>query len=306
MDEAGASQHRRPGLGSRPPPEERAAGAGSPRPHAQRWCAPRRVSVTAKLLASAGAAVVVVGRVPGCTSSGHPQAAPSPSKSPAAKITSITATPFNAQEIDLEWVTSGGAHWYVVTRDGTWVATVTDGTSYNDTGLKPKKTYTYEVDFTSSSGNDTPGASVTATTPKLPPLSKARLSGPYVVRFIFTAENYTNRSVGDKYGERWKLKPKCPDGACSTLLLTNLTGSKSGVLTLHGGAYHGSVSDTLFICQGTHERETVTVTLHVTRGEFLHGQWTATTFAGMISDYAPAGGGCVSGSSKSSMTARRL
>jgi hypothetical protein len=247
----------------------------------------------------------VVAVVPACTGTGHPQAGPSPSTSPSEKITSITATPVNAGEIDLEWVASGDSTSYTLKRDGTFLTSV-EGTSYKDTGVRPKKTYTYEVDVRDPTGKDAPGANVSASTPKAPPLSEARLSGSYGVRFVFTSENYSNRHVGNKYSEKWRLKPKCPDGACSTVLITNMPGAKSGVLTLKGGTYHGSVSDTFAVCQGTHVRETVTVTLHVTRGKFLHGEWTATTFAGTTSDYTPSGGGCVSGSSESSMTARRF
>jgi hypothetical protein len=145
-----------------------------------------------------------------------------------------------------------------------------------------------------------------ATTPKPPPLSEARLSGSYAVRFVFTAENYVNRSVGTKYSERWKLKPKCATGACSTVLVTNAPGAKPGVLTLKGGIYHGSVTDTLATCQRTHYKETKMVTLHVTRGKFLHAESTATTFSGTSSDYSPPALGCQSGSPKSSPNGKRL
>src|SRR5262249_33083872 len=155
-------------------------------------------------------------------------------------------------------------------------------------------------------GSDAPGANTTATTPKPPPLSKARLSGTYGLRFVFTAEDFTNRHTGNKYSEKWKLKPKCKKGACSTVLVRAVPGSKPGTLTLKGGTYHGSVTDKLVTCQGTHMQETVTVTLHATRGKFLHGQWTATTFAGTTSSYSPPAGGCTSSSSKSSMSGKRL
>ena len=244
--------------------------------------------------------------LPACTSGAHPQAGPSPSEGPAgAKITSITATPVNAEEIDLQWVASGNASAYNIRRDGTYLSVV-QGTSFKDTRLKPKQTYTYEVSVQDPQGHDAPGTSVTATTPKSPPLSKARLSGSYGVRLVFTAENYSNRRAGNKYSELWKLKPKCPSGACSALLVTNVRGSKAGVLVPKGGTYSGKVTDTLDTCQGKHYPETVTITLYVTRASFLKGEWTATTFSGTTSNYAPAAGGCVSSSSKSSMSGKRL
>jgi len=83
-------------------------------------------------------------------------------------------------------------------------------------------------------------------------------------------------------------------------------GSKAGVLTPKGGTYTGKVTDTLDTCQGKHYPETVTITLHVTRAEFVHVEWTATSFSGTASNYSPPAGGCVSGSSKSSMSGRRL
>jgi hypothetical protein len=211
----------------------------------------------------------------------------------------------NANEIDLQWVASGNASGYNIRRDGTYLS-VAEGTSYKDTGLKPKQTYTYEVSVEDSQGQDAPGTSVTATTPKSPPLSKARLSGSYGVRLVFTSTNYVNRHAGNKYSEKWKLKPKCPSGACSALLVTNVPGAKAGVLTPKGDSYTGKVTDTLDTCLGKHYPETVTIALHVTRATFLHGDWTATAFSGTTSNYAPAAGGCVSSSSKSSMTGKRL
>ncbi len=236
----------------------------------------------------------------------HAAGGPSPSKGPAEpKVTSFTATPVNAGEIDLQWVATGNPYGYTVNRDGKYLDLV-EGTTYKDTGVQPRKTYTYQVNIQDSRGNTTLGPTTTATTPKPPPLSKARLSGSFGVRFVFTAENYVNRSVGDKYSERWKLKPKCATGACSTVLVTNVPGAKPGVLTLKGGTYSGSVTDTLATCQGAHYRERVTMTLHVSRGKYLHEHWTATAFVGTSSSYSPPAGGCVSSSSKSSMSGRRL
>jgi hypothetical protein len=240
-----------------------------------------------------------------CTSSAHPQAAPSPSKTPAETITSLTATPVNAGEIDLQWATSGDSTSYTVKRDGTFLTSV-EGTTYKDTAVKPKQTYTYEVDITDPSGNDTPGANATATTPKPPPLSKARLSGTFGIRFIFTSEDFTNRHTGNKFSEKWKLKPKCKKGACSTVLVRAVPTAKPGTLTLKNGTYHGSTTDELVKCQGTRVQETVTYTVHVTRGKYLHGEWTATTISGTVSTYSPPGGVCTSSSSKSSLAGKRL
>jgi hypothetical protein len=43
-----------------------------------------------------------------------------------------------------------------------------------------------------------------------------------------------------------------------------------------------------------------------TRAQFLHGEWTATSFSGTTSNYSPSAGGCVTSTSKSSMNGRRL
>jgi hypothetical protein len=240
-----------------------------------------------------------------CTGGGHPQAGPSPSKAPPEKVTSLTATPVNAGEIDLQWVSSGDSTFYTLKRDGTFLTSV-EGTSYKDTAVKPKKTYTYEVDITDPTGNDTPGANASATTPKPPPLSKARLWGTYGIRFVFTSEDFTNRHTGNKFSEKWKLKPKCKKGACSTVLVRALPTSKPGTLTLKNGTYHGSVTDELVKCQGTRVQETVTYTLHATRAKYLHGEWTVTTLSGTASTYSPPAGACTSSSSKSSLAGKRL
>jgi hypothetical protein len=155
---------------------------------------------------------------------GHPQAGPSSSKGPpGVKITSITATPVNANEIDLHWVATGNPYGYTVDRDGKYLNQI-EGTSYQDTGLKPRKTYTYQVNIQDTSGNYTLGPRTTATTPKPPPLSKARLAGSFDVRFTFLSENYTNTKPGDKFGEKWRFKPKCASGPCSVTLVMGRAG----------------------------------------------------------------------------------
>lgn len=62
--------------------------------------------------------------------------------------TGLAATPVSSTEIDLTWDATSGATGYDVHRDGVSVATPATN-SYNDTGLSPDTTYSYQVAATS-------------------------------------------------------------------------------------------------------------------------------------------------------------
>lgn len=57
----------------------------------------------------------------------------------------LTATVISGTEIDLSWNSVTGASAYDLERNGTVIATGIVGTAYNDTGLAPSTTYTYNV-----------------------------------------------------------------------------------------------------------------------------------------------------------------
>lgn len=79
-----------------------------------------------------------------------------------AAVTSLTATPVSTTEIDLSWPAASGATNYIVSRNGTSIASPV-GTTFADTGLTQATLYNYSVAGHNSVGNG-PAASASATT----------------------------------------------------------------------------------------------------------------------------------------------
>ncbi|HHW49482.1 MAG TPA: DUF4469 domain-containing protein [Clostridiaceae bacterium] len=82
--------------------------------------------------------------------------------------TGLTATPVSTSQINLKWNASTdnvGVAGYKVYRNGQHIATVTDGTTYNDTGLQPATVYKYAVSAFDAAGNNSArSAAVSAAT----------------------------------------------------------------------------------------------------------------------------------------------
>jgi chitodextrinase len=116
-----------------------------------------------------------------------PSAGPTDGTSPTTPqpLTGTAAT----TTVTLAWGASAddqGIAAYVVTRNGTTVATVT-GTGWTDTGRAPKTSYTYTVTAVDPSANRSPAASLLVTTaadtkaPTVPGyFHRVRQSGRYV------------------------------------------------------------------------------------------------------------------------------
>ena len=249
--------------------------------------------------------LLLVATAASCTSSKKPQAGPSPTGN-ALKVTSLTATPKSGGEVDLSWAGTGkGLYGYYLTRDGKYVNLVTS-TTYTDYGVQPKHTYVYEVQPQEGSGSYAPGTSQTVTTPAAPPISNARFAGAFDTRFVYLAETYTNRHVGEKYGEKWMVNPHCPTGTCSVTLLVERSGARPASLHRAGATYRGGATDTFAVCHGNRIREQFTVTLQITKARYLHGVWRVAAFTGTQTQSAPAAFGCISSSSRTSIVAHLI
>lgn len=95
--------------------------------------------------------------------------APADTTPPAAPA-GLTASQVNYNSVTLTWAanTEPDLAGYKVYRNGTEVAQVT-GTSWQDTGVSPQTTYTYEVRAYDQAGNLSSPASIAVTTPAAPP-----------------------------------------------------------------------------------------------------------------------------------------
>jgi hypothetical protein len=225
----------------------------------------------------------------GCTTSNGS------SKTTTPRITSLTAEAANADEIDLTWAATGtGIHGYRVSRDGTYLNLV-EATSYEDTGVEPDTTYTYELSVRDAKGRFVGEKTVTASTPAPPPLSQARLDGSYYMRMQFTSENYSNWRVGERRREPWTFTARCDSGACGAVVQTNRRGEHKAHLVRRGATYSGKGTDTLFACEKVRITETYAVTLHVVRGAYVDGQWSAKAVVGTLTLDGPPVNGCAAG-----------
>ena len=80
----------------------------------------------------------------------------------------LSASTISSSQINLSWTASTdnvGVTGYKIYRSGSQIATVTSGTSYQNTGLNPSTTYTYTVSAFDAAGNtSSQSSSVSATT----------------------------------------------------------------------------------------------------------------------------------------------
>src|SRR5262249_50310942 len=177
-------------------------------------------------------------------------------------------------------------------------------TSYQDTTARPKKQYTYSIQAVTSKSKKSDPATATVTMPPPPPIKAARVNGRFDVHTVFLSEDYVNKHVGEKEYRVWGMKPKCAEGPCNVSVKTFAPGQTATVLVRNGAQYKGKGSDLFSVC-GSHSnriRTTVAIDIHVTRARYIQGEWRATAFSGVMSRNAPAAFGCLSASSRLSVT----
>ena len=144
---------------------------------------------------------------------------------PPTVPTGLMATAVSSSQINLSWTASTdnvGVTGYKVFRGGTQLATITSGTSYQDTGLTASTTYSYTVSAYDAAGNNSAQTSaVSATTQAAGP---SPTSPPPTIFF-------TDLNSGPKTGGEGG------NGAYVTLYGNNFATSQgSSVATVGGGA----------------------------------------------------------------------
>jgi hypothetical protein len=212
----------------------------------------------------------------------------------------------NANEIDLQWAASGqGVKGYKIEKNGSYL-NVVEGTSFQDTSLEAETSYTYTVSIRDANGHYLPGTTATATTPAPPPLSQAHLDGSFVMKMRLTSESYSNRKVGDHFREPWAITAKCDTGACGATLKTHRRGMRPVHLTRKGATYSGLGSDTQFSCNNVRATETYSLSVRVTAGKYIDGEWTAMKLSGTVTMSAPPLIGCQAGHARLATAGTRV
>ena len=127
---------------------------------------PISVGGTMGSLGDGTASVTVTGTGGTITVQGPPP--PPPDTTAPSVPTNLSATPISSSQINLAWTASTdnvATTGYTVFRAGAQIATVTAGTTYQNTGLTAGTAYAYTVSaFDAAANNSAQGASVSATT----------------------------------------------------------------------------------------------------------------------------------------------
>ena len=271
----------------------------SRQPPARRRLAPLVIAIAVVLGLLGGGIGIGIG-LSGGSSGASGRAAPvaSASATGPARVLLVLATPTSPIEVDLAWKALGPVDMFSIFRNGRLLSTSPANiTVFTDGSATPDRTYMYAISATDPAGHVSPQVTATATTPAPPPLSEARLTGEFLVKAKFVAENYTNFSVGQTERLTWRFQPQCDSGACDTTVDIFAPGERLKALAHDGTTYATTGTARLGTCASSTLTTTVTIRVRVTGGQYVGDEWTATSFAGTLKEYSPPTFSCQAGSS---------
>jgi chitodextrinase len=182
---------------------------------------------------------------------------------------------------------------YRIIRNGKQIDTVTGDTlSYTDTGLAPATSYRYRVraDWGYQPSKPTPAAKFTTTEP---PVSDARLSGPWAVDLTVVEDPGGNLDVGYQWSDTWQIDSTCKRGPCDATLQGSFSPPGYNYkeftidLTRDGATYTGSTTAQTSYCSSVPSDNTLTVQMTVDTARTTAGQWTASSWTGTLEMATP-------------------
>ena len=158
---------------------------------------------------------------------------------PVLRPAGLAAGPSTANSITFRWArpaTGPLPDKYLILSDGRAAGTVAGTvTSYRKAGLTPANTYQYRV-VAIRGGKRSPQSASLAVSTLIPPMSQARLQGPWNV----FAKN-TGHVPGGRSGNlSWDIIPACATGACN--VVAHVKDGKYSfklILTRAGAVYRG-------------------------------------------------------------------
>ncbi len=187
----------------------------------------------------------------------------------------------------------GGADRYVILHDGKVIGSVPGTvTSYHAAGLAPATAYRYRVAAVRG-GKRSALSSVLVVSTSTPPLSAARLQGPWAVAVKIVRGGADLKGAGSgRWTESWLASPKCPAGPCAVRLSGRVNGSRfRATLTRAGAIYTGKTTANVFPCgSGASSfpiQSTLTIRATVTTAQVDNRAWTASSWAGTMVVSAP-------------------
>jgi hypothetical protein len=174
---------------------------------------------------------------------------------------------------------------YVIVREGRVIGSVRGTvTSYQQAGLAPATAYRYRVAAVRD-GKRSALSSVLVVSTATPPLSAARLEGPWTVRLKLVRRG--GLIGARRWTESWLTSPKCATGSCAEMLSGSIDGYPfTAKLDRSGARYTGTARARLFACgSGAHAfpmRDTMSFHLKVTGAHVDNRAWTASSWTGAL------------------------
>jgi fibronectin type III domain protein len=207
---------------------------------------------------------------------------------PVLRPAGLVAGPATANSITFGWAPPAVGPLpdrYLILSDGRAAGTVPGTvTSYRKAGLNPASTYEYRV-VAIRGGKRSPQSASLAASTLTPPMSQARLEGPW---------NVFAKDIGHVPGGRsgtlsWDFMPACTTGACNVVARVR-DGKHSFTLTLTraGAVYRGRAVANFGGCgpRGSSIPDPATVKFRI-RVKDAVGEgpvWTATSLAGTMAE----------------------
>jgi len=213
---------------------------------------------------------------------------------PLLRPAGLTAGPSTTSSVAFRWsrpATGPPPERYVILHDGQVVGSVPGTvTSYRGTGLAPATAYRYRVAAERGGQRSAPSPVIVLTT-ATPPLSAARLQGPWTVSIKIT-RGAADLTGPKRWDETWQATPKCAAGPCDVRLSGGLNGYNfKTTLTRAGPVYRGKIAGNVFPCGSGSKsfpiRTTVRIRITVATARVDNREWTAGSWAGRMVVTAP-------------------
>jgi len=213
---------------------------------------------------------------------------------PLLRPAGLMAGPSTTSSVTFRWsrpATGPPPGRYLILHDGKVIGSV-PGTvmSYRGTGLAPATAYQYRVAAVRG-GKRSAASSVLVVSTSTPPISAARLQGPWTVS-IKIVRGRADLTGSRRWTESWLASPKCAAGACAVRLSGGINGHKfKTTLTRAGAVYRGKIRGNVFPCgSGSASfpmRSTLRIRVTVTTAWVDNRAWTASSWAGTMLVSAP-------------------
>ena len=214
---------------------------------------------------------------------------------PLLRPTGLAAGPSTTNSVAFRWAppaTGPAPDKYVILHDGQVTGSVRGTvTSYRVTGLAPATSYQYRVAAVRG-GKRSALSAVLVVRTVTPPVSAARLEGPWTVSLKIVKGAGSLKGGRQRWAESWLATPKCAAGPCDVLLSGRVNGLKfKTTLTRSGDVYRGRMAGNIFPCgsgSGSFPiRSRMRIRITVTAAHPDNLAWTASSWAGSMAVSAP-------------------